>query len=173
MADLQKKLFLAIEKADIRRVKRLVRMGADVNGLNASGETPLAVACCSPQNSEIKKVVAYLINEGADINKFESGGYTPLFRAVLANRPFVVQMLLENGDNPNIKYFPQNTPKDISSAFDLAYMRFLEAVIKQKKGYYDDFNILQSQIFCNQSLMLLLSEAGARHHEKEVVPEYS
>lgn len=170
---LQKKLFKAIENAHVMRIKHLVNLGADVNLANINGETPLAVACYEIEENELEQVILYLLEKGADINKYEGKGFTPLFYAVLANRPAVVQSLLEKGANPNINFFPEFFPKVISSALDLAYTRYLSAVVSEMKGSYKDLRTIQNVMIGCQSIMFLLREAGAKINKHEPVPEYS
>jgi ankyrin repeat protein len=170
--ELQSSLFKAVTQADLADIKRLVKLGADVNGLNEQGQTPLAVACYAPELKHARMIVEYFLKKGADINKHNDGGLTPLFNAVRAGRHGIVQRLLEEGANPNINLFPSKSPLIVSSAFDLVFNRYLVAVVKSKKGF-DDFNVLESEIDHCRSMMFLLSEAGARRHIYEPVPEYS
>lgn len=170
--ELQVKLFQAIAQANLPHIKKLVSLGADVNGLNEAGQTPLAVACAEPSSKEARLIVEYFLETGADINKYDAGGSTPLVNAVRAGRHTIVQRLLEHGANPNINIYPKRTPRIVSSALDLVFNRYVIAVVKSKKGY-DDYNVLESEIQHCRNMMFMLTEAGARRHEYEPVPEYS
>jgi ankyrin repeat protein len=166
-------LFDAAEQGDLQKLNELLLQGIDVNTFNDSGDSLLSVACGGSSLRYARKIVELLIDHGADMNKYLPGGHTPLFKAVLANRPVVVKILLEKGANPNINLFPKHSPKIVSSALDLAYTRFLNAVVRQKKGYYDDFNVMLSEIYGCKCMLFLLTEAGARMSITEGVPEYS
>lgn len=166
-------LFDAVRDAQMERIRELVALGADINSTNDEGFTPLVLACTHPDIRRAGSLISCLLEEGADVNKCDHSGYTPLFIAVLAKRLGIVQTLLERGANPNINFFPNHTPKVVSSALDLVHKRYLNAVIKEKKGLYDDFGLLQDEIDGCRGLMLILTEAGARQYEKEFVPEYS
>jgi ankyrin repeat protein len=172
-AALQKELFDAIENSDFSKIKDLVHFGADINQANEDGETPLARVCSNMEYKAMKDVIHYFISKGADVNKYETGGFTPLFNAILANRVEVVLLLLERGANPNINFFPEENPDLVSSALDLAYYRYLDAVVRQRKGFYNDPDEVYYEVISARNIMYLLIEAGARLTENEVVPENS
>jgi len=172
-SDIQYKLFDAIIGSDLTSISALLASGADVNGFNDKDETPLIAACRNLKGKEVFAVINLLISNGADINKFSSGGFTALFYAVIERRLLLVQTLLEKGANPNINFFSDKKPMIVSSALDLAFSRYLKTIIYDKKGYFDDFYQAQSELKCNTSMIFLLTEAGARRLEKDVVPEYS
>jgi ankyrin repeat protein len=50
-----------------------------------------------------EQVLQYLIGKGLDVNRLDRHQLSPLHAAVLANSPEEVQMLLNNGANPNLK----------------------------------------------------------------------
>jgi ankyrin repeat protein len=69
-------LHLAAKKQNLLSVeiiKSLLAAGADINGLNEGGETPIFLA----QNSDVIKC---LVSAGADVNFVSKYGYTPLHR---------------------------------------------------------------------------------------------
>ena len=84
---------------NVKLVRLLLEIGADINRANSAGETPLYVA------SEMSNVemVRILLEKGADINKAESNGQTPLMIAVASGHFEVVEVLLEYGANLNAK----------------------------------------------------------------------
>jgi ankyrin repeat protein len=175
--ELQQTLFKAIHQADLAHVKRLMKKGADLNGFNDAGQTPLAVACYASEPMHARPIIEYFLKKGADINKYNDGGATPLFNAVRAGRHLLVQRLLEEGANPNINLFPKRTPSIVSSALDLVFNRYIAAIVRSKKCLAGpsrpEYEIAEVEIESCRSLMFLLTEAGARRHEYEPVPEYS
>src|SRR6516164_315006 len=70
-------LVAAIRAADAQAVRKLLDNGADVNGRDAEGNTPLILASfyASP------KCVALLLEKGADANAANQAGVTALIRA--------------------------------------------------------------------------------------------
>lgn len=80
------------------------------------------------------------INKGADINK-PWDGFTPLQAAVIANEPNLVQHLLKNGANTNLRLSRPGRPYDNMTALELA-----EYLSSHKKREMDKvIKILKSQ----------------------------
>lgn len=94
--------FKAVNSGDIKKVERLLQLGADVNQKETMGDIPLHVTA-KKGNFDLVKV---LVTHGADVNKADPWGWTPLHHAAAGfnNRPSneddklkVVEFLLENG----------------------------------------------------------------------------
>jgi ankyrin repeat protein len=78
MNEIQKQLSAAIASETIEEVRSLLEKGADANGVDDLGWTPLMNAA-EAENIEILKL---LLEHGADINKKNEAGETPLHIAV-------------------------------------------------------------------------------------------
>src|SRR5437870_2371963 len=88
----------AIEAARRGRVEDTLRAldsGANVNGGDAYGRTPLMWAVQGAN----KDLVAKLILRGADVNRRDLDGRTPLMWAAMARRRDAVLLLLDRGAN--------------------------------------------------------------------------
>ena len=85
-------LFRAVEDRDEDEVKACLEAGADPNGENALGFTPLMWAC----EYSIYEVVKMLIAAGGDINRVTEKKRTPLSFAIAGNNVPVVKLLIEN-----------------------------------------------------------------------------
>jgi ankyrin repeat protein len=95
----------------IDMVKLLVESGANVNGTDNYKATPLTFAAGRSWSGR-GRVVSYLIEHGANVNAVsdEDGGYCALTKAIRAQNPDVVRILLKAGANPNIKLKNGKTP---------------------------------------------------------------
>lgn len=120
---IKRKFFKAIYNGKLGKVKRLMELGADVNGYNREGDTPLVLACLSGEISSAvcvladvfpdKKLGMYgdrwaldmvtlLIESGADVNKASRiNNITPLIAAVITNNIEIVKVLLASGADIN------------------------------------------------------------------------
>lgn len=79
-------------------VEFLVAAGADVNGKNIRGYSPLLLAVELADRS----IIGLLLDKGADINLSGYGGTTPLIEAVMLNRGLsIVELLLARGAEVN------------------------------------------------------------------------
>ena len=96
---------------NVKLVRLLLEIGADINLANSAGDTPLYVAS-ERGNVEMVRI---LLEKGADINQAESNGQTPLMIAVGMGHEEVVEALLEYGANLNAKTSEGYT------AFDMLY----------------------------------------------------
>lgn len=81
-------------------VKAFIRVGADVNGYNAGGDTPLTASLGPHGSCETAKV---LVGSGADVGRPTRGGDTPLMNAAMWLNADCVAFLLSSGANPNAR----------------------------------------------------------------------
>ncbi|KAJ0163499.1 putative ankyrin repeat protein [Colletotrichum tanaceti] len=93
-------LHLAAESGDDAMVELLLQEGADVQGQDASGRSPLCMASARGHLG----IVETLLGEGADINHADSKGRNPLWRSISADRQDVVKLLLDKGANVHCVY---------------------------------------------------------------------
>jgi len=88
-------LYLAAQQGDLEFVRALIESRADPNRAWQPEQLPLAVAA---RNGDVA-LAAYLIRQTqVEINP---KGTPPLFFAAQAGQPMVVELLLQNGANPN------------------------------------------------------------------------
>lgn len=92
----------------------LVKEGADINGKNNDGDTPLTLALKWYHRHNNKQTIDYLLANGANINCTGKGGLTPLLLALQStskdiNNTSFITLLINKGADVNFKangYFP-------------------------------------------------------------------
>ena len=115
-------------------IEYLIDNGADVNGRDIQGQTPLHHASIIPQSITVEPV-KYLIEKGADINAKDSYSQTPLFFAQGAKNNEVVEMLIEAGANEEIR-------NNVGALYFQAKNIFNASVTMQENG-----NIVQEYFY--------------------------
>ena len=95
-SDAQNQLTKAIYREKLRHVEALLQSGADVNGVDSKGWTPLMQAV----EMENVDIVRLLLSRGADVNLRGSGGVTPLHIAVDISIDGTIQTGGQPGDEP-------------------------------------------------------------------------
>ncbi|XP_077560954.1 uncharacterized protein LOC144175821 isoform X3 [Haemaphysalis longicornis] len=103
-------LSLALEHGHKHVVKVLVDAGADVNKLDADGNTPLHI-CLMRHHYEIIKI---LVAAGADVNKQDAKGNTPLHICLMGHHCEIIEILVAAGADVNKQDAKGNTPLHIS-----------------------------------------------------------
>jgi len=93
---------------NLDEVKRTISRGADVNGRNNRGQTPLHMAASRGH----KEMVEILIENGADINATDNNGRTPLHVAVSHNHKDVSELLIAKGTDVNARDSQGQSPLD-------------------------------------------------------------
>ena len=107
----QTPLHIASENNHIRVVELLIKMRADINNKNVSGNTPLHIAS---SNRKYYELLNLLLENGADVNIKNEEGNTPLHIASEMLNVALVNLLLENGAEIDNKNFSGNTPIDLA-----------------------------------------------------------
>jgi ankyrin repeat protein len=86
-------LIWAAKRSDLVAIRRAVRSGANLNGVDSGGWTPLFHAAHQGNTEAVK----LLIQAGADVNHGKETGFTALFSAVLGGHVETVRELLHAG----------------------------------------------------------------------------
>ena len=115
---------LAAWRGDLRRVKRFVEQGTNVNTKdNELKWTALHWAAFTGQED----VVEFLIAKGADVNAKDERGLTALRRACGKGHQEVVSLLIASGADVNAKYPDGRTP--LHRAAEKGYKEVVELLI--------------------------------------------
>ena len=87
---------VAASKGDLEEINELVCSGADPRGVNQHGQTPLLLACKSPNEQRVC-VIQRLLELGSNVNRCDSDHCSPLLAATMWGDVAVVQLLLSQG----------------------------------------------------------------------------
>ncbi|KAJ0409662.1 hypothetical protein P43SY_008534 [Pythium insidiosum] len=102
----------SLRSCDIDAVELLLAHGADPNGEDSKGRTPLAVVCQSDHSlrSAAVCVAERLLRAGADPNAVASDGSPLVLLAVNNGHPDMLRVLLQHGADPNATCPNTNAP---------------------------------------------------------------
>lgn len=121
-------LHMAAIRGDVKQVKELISLGANVNVKDFAGWTPLHEAC----NVGYYDVAKVLIAAGADVNTQGLDDDTPLHDSASSGHRDIVKLLLRHGGNP----FQAN--KHGERPVDVAETEELELLLKREVPLSDD-----------------------------------
>ncbi|XP_074843541.1 ankyrin repeat domain-containing protein 12 isoform X2 [Carettochelys insculpta] len=121
-------LHMAAIRGDVKQVKELISLGANVNVKDFAGWTPLHEAC----NVGYYDVAKILIAAGADVNTQGLDDDTPLHDSASSGHRDIVKLLLRHGGNP----FQAN--KHGERPVDVAETEELELLLKKEVPISDD-----------------------------------
>jgi len=96
---LGERLYIAAQRGHLKKIKKLIKKGVDINYTDGRSETALHEAADEGHLETVK----YLVEHGADIHIRDSKGRTALWQAVDEGREDVVKYLLSKGAKVNIK----------------------------------------------------------------------
>ncbi|XP_068003702.1 ankyrin repeat domain-containing protein 12 isoform X1 [Melanerpes formicivorus] len=128
-------LHIAAIRGDVKQVKELIRLGANVNVKDFAGWTPLHEAC----NVGYYDVAKVLIAAGADVNTQGLDDDTPLHDSASSGHRNIVKLLLRHGGNP----FQAN--KHGERPVDVAETEELEMLLKREVPISDDESCSDSE----------------------------
>ena len=99
-------MFAAVKSRNAPEVRRLLAAGADVNGRDDRGATPLVWAAVTGS----REIAELLIARGADVNAKDRSGFTPLHVAAYQSRREVAELLIAKGAEVNARSTAGWTP---------------------------------------------------------------
>ena len=103
--DADKSIHKAARAGHIEAVKQHLAAGADVNGKEEWGWTPLHF-------TTTKEIAELLIGNGADVNAKNDGGFTPLHYAASRRDKEIAELLIAKDADVNAKMEDGDTPLD-------------------------------------------------------------
>ena len=107
-------LLAALSKDHVEIAELLLELGANVDALEATGETIL-LAVLSHFRHNLVNIVKFLLKHGADVNRRNKDAETPLHLAIRQDRSKVPKILLEHGADANAVNIDGMTPLHILS----------------------------------------------------------
>ncbi len=99
-------LLAASLHGNVKEIKEAIRLGADVNAINANGESPLNMVC----KLSYEFLVGYFVSLGAKVNTTNNNKITPLHWGVEYNNIAIVKLLLQKGANLDARDGINETP---------------------------------------------------------------
>ena len=130
-------LHVAAKQGNVKKVKKLLAQGMDVNSLSASGHTPLHLSA----GWDKRRVTKLLLINGAKVNARNSSGRTPLHLSAGRGHLKMVKFLLSRGANPAILDRSDRTPADIARQYNVndKVVDLLESKSKNKRAKKGNF----------------------------------
>ncbi|WP_295157344.1 ankyrin repeat domain-containing protein [uncultured Brachyspira sp.] len=115
-------IHIACLYGDIKKIKKLIALGVNINSKDFSNKTPLMYAA----EDGAVETIEYLIKNGASINETDVRGDSALIIAVKNNNIKASQILIESGANLQIKN--EDYKDALSIAKDMEYKEIIEFI---------------------------------------------
>ena len=153
-------LTCAVSAGDIKLIKHLIQLGADMNAIDKHGDTPLTFAVSTGDIKFIK----HLTQLGADVNKRDELGNTPLTCAVSAGDIKLIKHLIQLGADMNTIDSRGNTP--LINAISARYTDLIKHLLKlgadvNISGSLGDTALMLASESDDVNVLKMLIEAGA------------
>ncbi|XP_034340031.1 ankyrin repeat domain-containing protein 12 isoform X2 [Arvicanthis niloticus] len=133
-------LHMAAIRGDVKQVKELISLGANVNVKDFAGWTPLHEAC----NVGYYDVAKILIAAGADVNTQGLDDDTPLHDSASSGHRDIVKLLLRHGGNPFQANKHGERPVDVAETEELELLLKREVPLSGDDESYTDSEEAQS-----------------------------
>ncbi|XP_013371299.1 PREDICTED: ankyrin repeat domain-containing protein 12 isoform X2 [Chinchilla lanigera] len=133
-------LHMAAIRGDVKQVKELISLGANVNVKDFAGWTPLHEAC----NVGYYDVAKVLIAAGADVNTQGLDDDTPLHDSASSGHRDIVKLLLRHGGNPFQANKHGERPVDVAETEELELLLKREVPLSDDDESYTDSEEAQS-----------------------------
>uniref|UniRef100_A0A8C8SRA9 Ankyrin repeat domain 12 n=1 Tax=Pelusios castaneus TaxID=367368 RepID=A0A8C8SRA9_9SAUR len=127
-------LHMAAIRGDVKQVKELISLGANVNVKDFAGWTPLHEAC----NVGYYEVAKVLIAAGADVNTQGLDDDTPLHDSASSGHRDIVKLLLRHGGNPFQANKHGERPVDVAETEELELLLKKEVPISDHEDSCSD-----------------------------------
>ncbi|KAB1258322.1 Ankyrin repeat domain-containing protein 12 [Camelus dromedarius] len=127
-------LHMAAIRGDVKQVKELISLGANVNVKDFAGWTPLHEAC----NVGYYDVAKILIAAGADVNTQGLDDDTPLHDSASSGHKDIVKLLLRHGGNPFQANKHGERPVDVAETEELELLLKREVPLSDGDESYTD-----------------------------------
>lgn len=118
--------WLPLNLAPIDMIDQFIEAGADINGVNPQGNTPLMTAVGSIEPDRVAKLLTI---RGIDIDLADNNGHTPLMEAARLCDPAtlaVVMLLLAEGADPLLRDREGRTASNLVPTANVQIARLLE-----------------------------------------------
>ncbi|XP_044539061.1 ankyrin repeat domain-containing protein 12 [Gracilinanus agilis] len=127
-------LHMAAIRGDVKQVKELISLGANVNVKDFAGWTPLHEAC----NVGYYDVAKILIAAGADVNTQGLDDDTPLHDSASSGHRDIVKLLLRHGGNAFQANKHGERPVDVAETEELELLLKREVPLSDEDESYTD-----------------------------------
>ncbi len=114
MKNLEKELRSAAQVGYVKLATLLLDQGADVNGKDKDGSTPIHYTASYGRAN----VATLLLDRGADVNGKNNRGWTPTHYAAWNGHADVVALLLDRGAEVNVKTNNGRTPLELTNSLN-------------------------------------------------------
>lgn len=161
----------AARDGDVAEAKAEIDSGAEINGLDENGETPLTLAILNGQSA----ATAFLLERGADIEARNRGGFTPLHAAAYVDDVDAAERLLAKGADVGDRRNKAGV-SPLSVAAEQGHVAVARVLIERgadlEAGDQNGYTALSRALWRGQeNVVVLLQESGAMCQPEEILGE--
>ncbi|XP_043942991.1 inactive serine/threonine-protein kinase TEX14-like [Protopterus annectens] len=145
-----------IMRGKLRKLKRLLKKGVDVECQNTAGQTPLFISALFGHYQETDLLLQY----GANPNKRTFNGSTPVHAAAFSCNPSILCRILEAGGDLRLHDREGKTPQDWAEAAEdsrnveiLEYIRHCRCQMVRFSQHIEPFGTRKVILSCNPSYL--------------------